>query len=160
MQQSMAVLAENPALNGTTPAKFQPNQLQQASAECYAAGFLRAKTAEILMQHFWPEEDWNPKLLRHIRMSVKKWEGHQGWRDLVYHLAVEKLDLETPAILAGVAGKAKKGDVPAAKFSLELAGRYQTKDQPVTAIQVNISGIPRPTAVGTTIEGEVVEEDE
>jgi len=112
----------------------------------YAVGFLRAKTAQVLMHRFWPQSEWDPKLLKRIRANLKNWEGIQSFRDHIYTRTIQNLDMSTPLIVQGVAMKAMGGDVPAAKFSLELTGRYQAKDQAPTAIQINFGEMPRPLA--------------
>lgn len=138
--------------------EWQPNKLQRAAMECHLAGILRPTIAKTLMEHFWPEEDWSPKLLSRIRNNVRSWESNQRYRDYLYRLAVERLDLDTPVILQGISGKAKQGRVDAAKLALEVTGRHSTKEVPITAIQLNFSeGIARPQLKAADIEGEVEE---
>lgn len=102
--------------------------------------------------------------LSQARAKLRRWEHKQEFRDLIYHKAVVDLDLETPAILKGIAGKAKRGRVDAARLALEVTGRHNPKgDQAPAQVVVAINGIPRPATVVNTeleIEGEVVAESE
>lgn len=98
------------------------------------------------MEKFWPKEEWNAQLLAKIRRRLQQLEAAQWFRDYIWNLSLQQLDLESPDIVRGVAGMAKKGRVDAAKFSLELAGRYQPKqDANVTAVQIVMGdGVARP----------------
>jgi len=63
------------------------------------------------------------------------------------------LDLESPAILRGVARKARQGRVDAARLALELNGRHSPHTD-ITPAKVNIvfGGIPRPQDVQVELE--------
>jgi glucose/arabinose dehydrogenase len=76
---------------------------------------------------------------------------------MVYASAVVKLDMSTPAILKGVAAKAKRGRVDAARLALELTGRHNPKgDQQPAQVAVIIGGVPRPRAITTDPDGQVI----
>jgi len=79
------------------------------------------------------------------RERLRSWESRQWFRDAVYETAVVELDMQTPQILRGVAAKAKRGRVDAAKLALSLVGRYNDKEtaQPA-AVTINLVGVPRP----------------
>jgi hypothetical protein len=64
---------------------------------------------------------------------------------MVWQHAVVELDMSTPAILRGVAAKAKRGRVDAAKLALSITGRHQEKSSDIpTAVTINLNGVPRP----------------
>jgi hypothetical protein len=159
MSESLVALAEIPTNNllpeGSSRPNWRPNRLQAAAIRLYSQGFLRNKTAEVIMHEFWPEEQWNAKLQKVIRRKLQIWEGTQVFRDALWEETVQNLDMDVARIVRGVSVKAQRGDVPAAKFSLELTGRYQSKDQAPTAINISLGqDMPRPVA---DIEGEIVE---
>jgi hypothetical protein len=72
---------------------------------------------------------------------------------------VVDLDLSTPDILKGLARKARRGRVDAAKLALEITGRHVTKGEATMPnIVVQIGGLPRPTRRPDRIEdAEVVD---
>jgi len=74
-------------------------------------------------------------------------------RDFIYAEAQMMLDLESPAIMRGVARKAKAGRVDAARLALELNGRHSphTEVQPA-AINIVFAGVPRPTQTRPQID--------
>jgi len=77
--------------------------------------------------------------------KLRRWERTPKFRDLVYQVAVVELDMSTPQILQGVANKAKRGRVDAARLALEVTGRHNPKGQEKpTEIHVQIANIPRP----------------
>lgn len=119
---------------------------QYCAAQLYVKSWLRPTIAKALMDKFWEPEERSPQLLAKIRKRLQQLESMMWFRDLIYQMTIEQLDLESPDIIRGVAGMAKKGRVDAAKFSLELAGRYQPKqDQNVTAVQIVMGdGVARP----------------
>jgi hypothetical protein len=164
MDAKLAALVPNGQNSGRIPEnKWKPSKLQSAAAELYAKGWPRETIARALAKAFWDERDIDSNLLRKIRANLKSWEGGLSFRDLIWNLSVQDLDLQTPLINAAVGNRAKRGDVPAAKLALEIAGRYASKEQSITAVQVVLdSSIPRPgtTAVepSLVIEGEAEEE--
>jgi hypothetical protein len=88
---------------------------------------------------------------------LRRWEHQQDFRDMVYTSAVVKLDMATPGILKGVANKAKRGRVDAARLALELTGRHNPKgDQQPAQVAVIIGGVPRPRAITTEPDGQVI----
>src|SRR5215471_16005533 len=91
---------------------------------------------------------------------IRHWQKQKMFRDLVHQFAIERLDTRTPAILEGVADRAENGRVDAAKFAMEVAGRYTPKghDTP-TAVTIAINGVPRPMAIAAP-PGDVIEATE
>ena len=141
--------------------------MREHAAKLYGQGFSRAKVARIMLDHLVPNGRDRPEeqRLSQARAKLRRWESDQKFRDLIYHKAVVDLDLATPEILQGVAKKAKRGRVDAARLALELTGRHTPKgEQTPTQVVVAINGIPRPKSrseVGELeIEGEVVDEVE
>lgn len=151
--------------------------IMEAAAKLYGQGFKRSHIAKLLVDHLTPNkffEDGTPRPLEQrtsqARARLRGWERDPKFRDLVYNGSIVKLDLQTPAILDGIAKKAKKGRVDAARLVLELTGRHNPKgEQQPTQVALILSGVPRPatvqavTADGTeTIEiadGSMAEED-
>ena len=161
MERNLAVLAEGPAKQALPKAGFKPTRLQDAAAQIYAAGFLRNKAALELVRHFWGEQYITPRNLRKVRLKLKQWESVQGFRDLIYTYALQNLDLDSPHILKAVGDTAKRGRVDAAKFSLELTGRYAAKDTQATQVNVVFTGqVPRPKRGKADYEAAAEEVDE
>jgi hypothetical protein len=94
-----------------------------------------------------------------IRYRLRQWESKQWFRDLVWDAAVVELDMSTPQILRGVAAKAKRGRVDAAKLALGITGRYTDKqDQTPAAVTINLVGVPRPVGrAELTTQSEAIE---
>lgn len=78
-------------------------------------------------------------------MEERKW-----FRDRLWDYALLRADLDTPAILAGVVRKAKRGRVDAAKLALGIVGRYEERgDVQATQVTVVFGGdVPRPERQG------------
>lgn len=98
------------------------------------------------------------------RKKLRRWllASDPAFRDLVYEWAVVKVDLDTPKILAGITGKAKRGNVQAARLALEVTGRHNPKGENApTQVVVAFTGIPRPEGmqVVEAIDGEAEELD-
>lgn len=137
------------------------------AAKLYGQGYARSKVARIMLDHLVPHGKDRPEeqRLSQARAKLRRWEHMDRFRDLIYHKAVVDLDLESPAILKGVAAKAKRGRVDAARLALELTGRHTPKgDQVPAQVVVAINGIPRPQtqveAGVIEIEGEIVAEED
>lgn len=118
------------------------------AARLYGLGYDRKKVSMALVARGYGISSW-PKAARitRWRQKLRDWESQPWFRELVWETAVVELDLATPAILKGVAAKAKRGRVDAAKLSLAITGRHVDKsfEQPA-AVQINLVGIPRPDA--------------
>jgi hypothetical protein len=156
-----------PTSHPNTPATKERNLVFDHAAKLYGQGYARSKVARIMLDHLVPNGKDRPEeqRLSQARAKLRRWEHLQEFRDLIYHKAVVDLDLATPEILQGVAKKAKRGRVDAAKFALEVTGRHTPKgDSTPTQVVVAINGIPRPARHTEPrevleIEGEVVDED-
>lgn len=79
------------------------------------------------------------------RTKLKRWEMSQEFRDQVYRHAVVELDMSTPGILIGLASRARRGRVDAARLALEITGRHTKEDQAgSTNVTINLANVPRP----------------
>lgn len=143
--------------------------LQETAAKLYGQGFERPQIARMLCEHLVPNGLDRPEeqRLSQARARLRKWEHTQDFRDMIYKLAVVKLDLATPAILGGITKKAKRGRVDAARLALEITGRHNPKgDAAPTQVAIVFSGVPRPgrakAVEAIEINGEdiMVEEDD
>lgn len=120
----------------------------ETTARLYGRGFKRSQIARALVDHLYPQDGMartEEQKLASVNRKLRRWEYSQQFRDLVYKYAVVDLDMETPAILAGLGRRAKRGRVDAARLALELTGRH-TKDQengPVN-VTVNLANVARP----------------
>ena len=125
-----------------------PTPLQEHVAGLYGRGFRRKQIAAALVDHICPARpgETRPQQMKRTRKTLWAWERTKWFRDLIWNGAVTGLDLETPSILAAVAGSAKRGRVDAARLALEVTGRHVPNEtRVVTAVQVNIAnGLPRP----------------
>ena len=129
-------------------ARPERDRIQEACAKLYGQGYPRGKVARILVDHLVPNGKHRPleQRLSQARAKLRRWERTQSFRDLVYSLAVVELDMSTPIILKGVASKAKRGRVDAARLALEITGRHNPKgEQAPTQVAVVFQGIPRPS---------------
>ena len=127
------------------------SELQLAAANLFGRGYPRKQIQRILFDHLAPAERPGKRdrtLEERQRMAygkLRRWERTPKFRDLVYQVAVVELDMSTPQILQGVANKAKRGRVDAARLALEVTGRHNPKGQEKpTEIHVQIANIPRP----------------
>lgn len=128
------------------------DQVREVAAKLYGQGYERKHIARLMLDHLVPVktfDDGTPRPLEQrlsqARTKLRNWEHQQDFRDMVYRLSVVKLDLQTPAILGGIAKKAKKGRVDAARLVLELTGRHNPKgEQAPTQIALVVNGVPRP----------------
>jgi hypothetical protein len=127
------------------------SEVQQAAANLYGRGYTRKQITQILFEHLAPAKrpGRRDRTLEErqslARNKLRRWERSPKFRDLVYNQAVVELDMNTPQILAGVAQKAKRGRVDAARLALEVTGRHNPKGQEKpTEIYVQIANIPRP----------------
>lgn len=119
------------------------------------------------MRHIVPNSQYTGDDLNHsriARLKLARWEKEQSFRDLIWNDAVVRLDLKTPKILEGMAKKAIKGNIMAARLALEITGRHNPKGEAApTQVAVVINGIPRPSAIeaaGIVIPGPTVEDED
>lgn len=135
---------------------------REAAAKLYGAGYKRPQIARILLKHLITTNMATRPMdqqLSAARTRLRAWERDQKFRDMIYKDAVVKLDLEMPGIFKGLAVKAKRGRVDAARLILEVTGRHNPKgDQAPTQVALIINGIPRPRFV-TPLENPQVELD-
>jgi len=151
--------------NGSLEA-FEPefDLVQATAAQLFGQGLSRHIVARRMEKHLLTERQktFKPTKRRMLAMrKLRQWQKRKDFRDLVWQCTQAELDSKAPAMAHGVARRAIAGRVDAAKFGLELAGRYTPKghDQP-TAVQIVVSGVPRPQAVEAAeiVDGEVIDE--
>jgi|SRR6516164_1648739 len=124
------------------------NEVRETAARLYGRGFKRSQIARALMDHLYPVDGKARTVeqkLTSCNHKLRRWEYSQEFRDLVYQYAVVDLDMSSPQILTGLAKRAKRGRVDAARLALELTGRH-SKDQetgPVN-VTVNLANVARP----------------
>lgn len=148
--------------------------VRQVAARLYVQGVKRGQIARMMVDYLSPRKafpDGTPRPIdqrvANARNKLKEWEHKDWFRDMVWAEAVVMVDMDSPAILAGLTKKAKRGRVDAARLLFELSGRHNPKgDQTPTQIAVVIQGMPRPQmvqsqAVGAeAIELTAIDEDE
>lgn len=158
-------LRELPAhTSATETIEITRDRIKEAAARLLAQGYSVEAVAEVLWRHMTPRSDHRLPAYRKrsARTKIRGWRREQSFRDLMYENGLRELDLAAPAIMRGVAGKAKRGRVDAARLAFELTGRHVPKGeaQP-TQVHLHIEGVPRPArAVEEIVEGEVVEEQD
>lgn len=135
-----------PAPNGHQEDAPRHSAVQVAAAQLYGRGFSRRQVLEILLDHLAPDKEMVRRSRERVaRSKLRKWEQRQAWRDLIWEQSVVALDLDVPDILRGVANKAKRGRVDAAKLALEVTGRHSSRgEEKPTEIHIQIANIPRP----------------
>jgi hypothetical protein len=146
----------NPGQELVEPGKGRRKQtltrLEKTVVELYGRGVRRREVARVLLGHLCPPDG---EMTRQERMRVanrrlKAMEERKWFRDRLWDYALLRADLDTPAILAGVVRKAKRGRVDAAKLALGITGRYEERGE-VNATQVTVvfgGDIPRPDRTG------------
>lgn len=165
--KTMAGSAELVATQRKTGIDLVKPEHREACLHCavlYGLGHSRKEIARVLAAKIYTEKEWDREAkLTSARRLLRAWEQKSWFRDLVWDSAVVELDMKTPQILRGVAAKAKRGRVDAAKLALGITGRYVDKANDIpAAVTINLVGIPRPErqAVGTGEElGLVVAEE-
>lgn len=151
------------------------DRVKETAAKLYGQGYERKDIAKMLLDHLVPNKHFEDGLERpheqrisQARNRLRQWERQDAFRQMIWDLSVVKLDLQTPAILGGIAKKARRGRVDAARLALEITGRHNPKgDQTPTQIILAVEGIPRPSRVQAVaaeentveiVDGEVMEE--
>lgn len=139
------------------------SKLQKAVIELYGRGFRRGEVARKLMKYLCPSPSYGDgseaARERQARAKLRRWEQKPWFRDALFQRAVVDTDLATTDIMKGVTKRAKEGNVDAAKFAMEVSGRYTPKgDTAAAQVTVVFSGLPRPLArQPQAIEGEAEE---
>lgn len=141
-----ARISSNGRLARRPKRKISP--LEDMILQLYSRGLGRGKIARIMnlqmLQEMGRTGD-EKRDHRRCRNRLKRMEETNWFRDELWRRTTVGLDLKSPQIVDGIAQKAIKGDVPAAKFALELAGRYEEKGtQVASTVVVNFGGLPRP----------------
>lgn len=155
--------AGRPKKGANTPLKADElAPLQQLVAQYFARGLAASAIARKLQYHLVPHEADDNLRLKKARHRVRTWLSTAKMRDKVYAEAQILLDLESPAIMRGVARKAKAGRVDAARLAFELNGRHSphTDVQPA-AINIVFAGVPRPSVNRPELEDpDLIDQDE
>jgi hypothetical protein len=124
------------------------DELRIAVATALAQGYSAKQVARAFGKRLVPESPAETPDKIHLAayQKVRKWMNQdQSFRDLMWDMALNKLDLKAPLILNGIANKAMRGRVDAARLALELTGRHTPKgDQVLTNVTIQIANIPRP----------------
>jgi hypothetical protein len=118
------------------------------AARLFGLGYERKSIAKVIAEELYGREELTQEVkFKSARRKLANWEQKVWFRDLVYHFAVVELDMSTPQILRGVANKAKRGRVDAAKLALGITGRYKERDEDRPgAITINLGmDLPRPS---------------
>ena len=145
------------------PAKKSLTDVQRQAANAYGHGMSRREIAKAMVDVLaGPTTVGKPlefRLMR-ARRRLRQWERNQLFRDAVYNSASVNLDMAVPQILQGVAQRAVRGRVDAARLALEVTGRHNPKgEQNAPTVVVAIDGIARPS-VTQIADAEVVEASE
>lgn len=138
-------------------------KVQEAAIKLAASGLKRGEIAEALVDYL-VSKNIKPasKRMRKARAKIAQWEQTQWYRDKVWELSVNKLDVDSPNILAGIARKARRGETHAARLALEVTGRHNPKgDNAPAVVNISFGGLPRPsTSPSTDADGSGPEEIE
>jgi hypothetical protein len=124
-------------------------EVRITAARLYGRGFNRSQIARALLEVLVPRNTkarTDEQKMTHARAKLRRWERNQEFRDLVYQHAIVDLDMSTPGILVGLAKRAKRGRVDAARLALELTGRHSRNEDASGPAQVtvNLIGVARP----------------
>ena len=146
-QNTYAVAKVDP--NEQFAVRMEWDELRMTAAKLYGRGFRRAAIARALVEHLIAPESLarrsHETMIKQATTKLRRWEMSQEFRDLVYRHAVVELDMSTPGILIGLAGRARRGRVDAARLALEITGRHTKDDQAgQTNVTINLANVPRP----------------
>src|SRR5512140_2738529 len=118
----MAVPAKLTATQSPTGIDLVKPEHKEACLHCaklYGLGYTRKDISRVLAHMIFQHKEWDRETkLKASREKLRAWEAKPWFRDLVWDNAVVELDMQTPQILRGVASKAKRGRVDAAKLAL------------------------------------------
>lgn len=125
------------------------DDVRLTAARLYGRGFRRSQIARALREHLVNPESvqrrTEEQMLQYANSKLRRWEQSQEFRDLIYRHAVVELDMSTPQILTGLAKRAKRGRVDAARLALEITGRHTREDERGhTNVTINLANVPRP----------------
>src|SRR5215472_5325805 len=128
--------------------RMEWDDVRETAAKLYGRGYKRSQIARALMDQLYPKNGvarTTEQKMSSVSKKLRRWEYSQEFRDLVYKYAVVDLDMSTPAILTGLATRAKRGRGDAARLALELTGRHvkDSSDAPVN-FTVNLANVARP----------------
>ena len=151
----------SPARNGTDMAiggkkvpthKKKLSRLEAVVVQLYSQGVERRLIARLLVKHLCPPNGQLSAAQRYrlAKRRLKQLEERKWFRDAVWKQALQDADLETPAIVAGLVRKAKRGRVDASKLVLGLTGRYtEAAEQQATTVNIVFGAeVPRPANRG------------
>ena len=133
--------------------KVEITPMQLLCARQYARGATLAQISHKYAHAIVPHEADRSIQLKKCRRRLRNWFSTEKMRNIIWSEAQVLLDLESPAILRGVARKARAGRIDAARLALELNGRHSPHTD-ITPAKVNIvfGGIPRPQDVRMELE--------
>jgi hypothetical protein len=116
------------------------------AAKLYGLGYDRKSISQVIANLLYGDKEIPMESrVKSARQRLRSWESRQWFRDMVWDQAVVELDMAGPQILRGIARKAKRGRVDAAKLALGITGRYKEKDDNTpSAVTINIATISRP----------------
>jgi hypothetical protein len=154
----MAVPAKMAETEDLATLELELDRVQLAAAELFGRGWSRASVARKLEWYILrPAERKERQVKRRSRAMrrLRQWERRNHFRDACWQYSLQHTDMKSGAILHGVARRAMAGRVDAAKFALELTGRYTPKgmDQP-TAVQIVVNSVPRPVVKAQAVEAD------
>lgn len=136
-------------------------------ATLFAVGYDKSSVYRVAAELFYGNSDLPmAERQKRARKKVRHLVQQPWFRDIMWQRGLVELDMATPAILRGVAAKAKRGRVDAAKLALAITNRHVDKAHDVpTAVSINLIGIPRPDMQAVAAEenshmAEVVDEED
>src|SRR5215471_14954150 len=148
---SMAVPAQQAKTEDLEVVEPTADPVQLVAAELFAAGKTRSQIARRLEHQLLTpnQRKDNPVRRRLYSMrKVRRWMKRRDFRDLVYEASLRRGDMRTPQVVEGLFDRASNGRVDAAKFALELVGRYTPRGQETaTQVAIVVNAVPRPQAV-------------
>jgi hypothetical protein len=155
MARNLVAPAKKPVLevledgNGAPKPIMDRETARQKAAELLGVGFSARQVGMALAK--WISPTGSP---RSSVETVRRWmKRDPAFRDMIYQASVVRLDLRSPHILDGVAKAAMRGRVDAARLALEITGRHQHDDAPVTQVAIVLNNIPRPNRDSAQLEG-------
>jgi hypothetical protein len=118
--------------------------LERRAVELYGRGYKRREAARVLMKYF--KGQTRELKMRKALNFLRRAEQNQMFRDALWEQALVYVDMSSFPIARAMVRHGVRGKVDAAKFALELSGRY-TNNSGERSPQVTInfgSSIPRP----------------
>lgn len=113
-------------------------------------GWSKGTVCRKICEAKWPGQNGYSKRQRNIAVRIYRSRVNtQEFRDKLFERGMADVDVRTALIMEAMVQKALKGTVSAARFVMEVTGRYRPQDHDQTPAVINFSfgDVPRPVGL-------------